>query len=77
MTNHPNRGPKGPVFPAPDEIFGCRFNARLTKTECADLVHVALRTWQQWEAGDRRMPLAAWELFCIKLGIPPNIPSSS
>jgi len=41
------------------------------------LVHVALRTWQQWEAGDRRMPPAAWELFCIKIGIPENIPSSS
>jgi len=30
------------------------------------LVHVALRTWQQWEAGDRRMHPAFWELFRIK-----------
>lgn len=77
MTNHPNRGPKGPVYPDRDEIFGYRFNARLTQTEAAEKVHVALRTWQQWEAGDRRMPLAAWELFCIKTRQPFVTSSSS
>ena len=78
MHNHPNRGPKGPsANQTPDDVRAARKAAGLSQTEAATLVHVALRTWQQWEAGDRRMHPAAWELFCIKIGIPENIPSSS
>ena len=51
--------------------------AGLSQTEAATLVHVAFRTWQQWEAGDRRMHPAFWELLTIKIGIPEKIPSSS
>lgn len=32
----------------------------------ATLVHTTCRVWQQWEAGDRRMHPAFWELFRIK-----------
>lgn len=32
----------------------------------ARLVHVDARTWRRWEAGERTMPEAAWELFLIK-----------
>ncbi|HAZ61178.1 MAG TPA: transcriptional regulator [Gammaproteobacteria bacterium] len=31
------------------------------------------RVWQQWEAGDRRMHPAMWELFQIKIKRPPSI----
>ncbi len=68
MSNHPNRSRAASAArnPAPDEIVGERFNARLTQTEAARLIHTSLRAWQQWEAGDRRMHPAFWELFRIK-----------
>lgn len=38
----------------------------LTQTEAAALIWCSLRAWQQWEAGDRRMHAAFWELFTAK-----------
>jgi hypothetical protein len=32
---------------------------------CANQVHVARRTWQSWEYGDRAMPPGLWELLLI------------
>ena len=52
--------------PAPAEIVAAREAAGLTQYAAADLVHGALRTWQQWEAGDRRMHPCLWELFRLK-----------
>jgi putative transcriptional regulator len=52
--------------PTPAQIRESR--AGLTQTQAATLVHVGLRCWQQWEAGDRKMHPAFWELFNIKLG---------
>ena len=67
MPNHPNRAPKGPpANPAPVDIIAGREAAGLTQSQAAGLVHGSLRTWQQWEAGDRSMHPAFWELFCIK-----------
>ena len=42
-----------------------------TQKEAAALVHVSLRAWQLWEASDRKMPPAAWELCVIKCGMHP------
>lgn len=68
MTNHPNRSRAASAArnPAPDEIVGERFNARLTQTEAARLIHSTLRTWQDWEAGKARMHPGLWELFILK-----------
>lgn len=67
MANHPNRGPKGPAAnPVPAEIRAARESAGLTQTAAGALLHTTCRTWQQWEAGDRRMHPAFWELFRIK-----------
>jgi putative transcriptional regulator len=52
--------------PTPKEIIAARNSAHLTQTEAATLVHNKLRAWQRWEAGDRTMPAAVWELFQIK-----------
>lgn len=53
--------------PTPEQIRAARKAAGLTQAEAASLVHAAsYRTWQDWEAGRRPMPLMAWELFCIK-----------
>jgi DNA-binding transcriptional regulator YiaG len=57
------------VQPTPEEIAEARLRAGLTQKEAALLVHAkSYRTWQDWEAGKNRMPLAAWELFLIKTG---------
>jgi putative transcriptional regulator len=50
--------------PAPAQIRAAR--GELSQTAAAALVHAKLRTWQQWEAGDRRMHPAFWELFQLK-----------
>ncbi len=52
--------------PSPEEIRCAREAAKLSQTAAAALVHTTCRTWQQWEAGDRKMHAAFWELFCIK-----------
>jgi DNA-binding transcriptional regulator YiaG len=55
-----------PTSPAPEDVLAARQAAGLTQTQAAALVHTGLRTWQQWEAGDRGMHPAFWELFIIK-----------
>lgn len=30
------------------------------------MIHCGLRAWQKWEAGDRKMHPAMWELFQMK-----------
>lgn len=52
--------------PEPDAIRTARIVAGLTQTEAANVVHASLRTWQQWEAGDRKMHSGLFELFRIK-----------
>ena len=67
MTNHPNRGPKGPSSnPALEEIKAAREATGLTQTAAAALVYSTCRAWQKWEAGDARMHPAIFELFVIK-----------
>ncbi|MCY1417011.1 hypothetical protein D3C76_1365820 [compost metagenome] len=53
--------------PGPTEIRAAREAAGLSQTAAAALVHSGLRTWQQWEAGDRRMHPGLWELFQLKI----------
>lgn len=52
--------------PPPAEIRALRESAGLSQSAAAALVHVQLRAWQRWEAGDRAMPAGLWELFGIK-----------
>ncbi|OZI32402.1 transcriptional regulator [Bordetella genomosp. 10] len=54
--------------PAPAAIRKARDAAGLTQTKAALTVQASLRTWQQWEAGDRRMPPGLFELFMLKTG---------
>ena len=55
------------VTPEPAEIRAAREAAGLSQTAAAEMVHSKLRTWQQWEAGDRRMHPGLWELFRLKI----------
>lgn len=71
MHNHQNRSRQNispAANPPPEEIRAARLAAGLTQTDAAQLVHTTCRVWQQWEAGDRRMHPAFWELFSLKSG---------
>lgn len=52
--------------PTPDQVKAAREAAGLTQGQAAAITHSALRTWQQWEAGDRAMHPGLWELFRLK-----------
>lgn len=52
--------------PSASQIAAARLAAILRPTDAGRLVHVNYATWRQWEAGERRMLPAVWELFCIK-----------
>jgi DNA-binding transcriptional regulator YiaG len=74
MPSHPNRGSaRDSRNPAPAEVLAARAAAGLTQTAAGALVHTTCRTWQQWEAGDRRMHPAFWELFMLKSHSKPAI----
>jgi len=78
MTNHPNRGHRGPLAnPPPEEIIAARKAAGLTQTEAASLVCGSLRAWQQWEAGDRRMHPGLWMLFGLLTGSAASLPDTA
>lgn len=49
--------------PAPAEVRAAREAAGLTQAAAAALLHTSTRAYQQWEAGERRMHPAFWELF--------------
>jgi putative transcriptional regulator len=51
--------------------------ARLSQQRAAERLGVALRTWQQWEDGDRRMPAAKWALFLDLSGLPATLTAST
>jgi DNA-binding transcriptional regulator YiaG len=53
--------------PDPFDIRKARANAGITQKKAAEMMHTSIRAYQQWEAGDRAMHPAFWELFLIKL----------
>jgi hypothetical protein len=44
---------------------------------CAKMLHTSRRAWQQWEAGDRKMHPAFWELASIKLKGPAPVSTAA
>ena len=60
--------------PEPATIRATREAAGLSQTAASALVHSSLRTWQQWEAGDRRMHAGLWELFRLKTALSERTP---
>ncbi|WP_081616895.1 MULTISPECIES: helix-turn-helix domain-containing protein [unclassified Thioalkalivibrio] len=55
----------------PESIRAAREAVGHSQAQAAALVHTDGRTWRRWEAGDRSMPLAAWELYLLKTGARP------
>lgn len=57
---------------SPAEIVSARQAAGLTQAKSAHLVHVAIGTWKQYEAGTRTPHTALWELYLLKIGQHPT-----
>lgn len=69
MANHPNRSDvSGGYSPTPAGVSAARLQTGVTQEAAAVLVYSQTRTWQRWEAGDRTMHPALWELFRLKSG---------
>jgi len=67
VANHPNRRVwRGEQPPDPEAIRDWRRERGLSASAAAALVHSTTRAWQQWEAGERRMHPAMWELAKLK-----------
>ena len=56
--------------PTPQQIRKARKEAGYgyTQERAAKLVHVSMRTWRRYEAGDTKMSAGTWELFNKKVG---------
>lgn len=70
MANHPQRSKSAPPTsartPSPDEVREFRRSRELSAEQAGTLVHVTGRAWQRWEAGERPMHPAFFELATIK-----------
>ena len=53
-------------MPLPEEIKQARRDAGLTQTQAAKMIYCSLGAWKKWEAGERKMHPAFFELFLIK-----------
>jgi len=67
-TNHPNRSRRDnpAANPSPDEIRDARAAGGHSQAAAASTIYSTMRTWQDWEAGKRRMHPALLELYKIK-----------
>ena len=73
MASHPNRGrPSGASNPTPEAVRAAREAVGHTQTVAAGTIHGTLRSWQQWELGERRMPPAAFDLYRLMTGQHPK-----
>lgn len=73
MSSHPNRSRRAHSpgrNPKPAQIAQAREEAELTQTQAGALIYAPLRTWQDWEHGQRRMPPAVWEYWCLLIAEP-------
>ena len=59
------RPPKRWGSPSPAAMLAARKAAGLTQNAAAEKCLSALRSWQDWECGKRRMHPAIWQVFLI------------
>ena len=69
MPNHPGRKP-GSAGPDPELIRRTRDGVLQTQAQAAAVVCATQRTWQDWERGQRRMPLVAWQVYVLHHCLP-------
>lgn len=56
--------------PTPDQVKAARTAAGHSQKQAGETIYKGLRTWQQWEKGDRVMDPAFFELYLIKTDQP-------
>ena len=62
-----------PATPTPDQIKAARQQAGQTQAQAAAMLYCDGRAWRRWEAGERAMDSAYWELYQIKtIGLTPK-----
>lgn len=68
MTNHPNRsrGESPAKRPSPEEIRTAREAAGQTQVQAVATIYTTRNAWQKWEAGERAMHPAFFELYLLK-----------
>lgn len=74
--NHPNRNKRAAVrgpHPTGAEIRQTRLELGQTQSEAAESIHVALKTWQDYEGERRKMPPGLWEYYCLQAAFPDEI----
>ena len=69
MAEHPSRSRRRSPAANPDPcaIRKWRRDRELSAMGAAALIHTTARVWLQWEAGERRMHPAFWELALVKV----------
>lgn len=56
-------------YPTPMQIRLSRKKLHLTQKQAAEIVFAgSYRTWQEWEAGRRKMPAGIWRLWKMHIG---------
>lgn len=62
MSNHPNRGKVKALDanPSPAALLAFRERHSLTQAQAAKFAMSSLRSWINWESGERRMHPAIW-----------------
>jgi DNA-binding transcriptional regulator YiaG len=58
-------------IPLPTDIAVARKATGLTQSQAADAMGVSRTSWQSWESGRANMPLAAWALWQLAMGVHP------
>ena len=54
--------------PTPEEFIAARKRAGLTQVQTAEILHKQPRIIKYWEAGEKPIPMAEWELLLYKTG---------
>lgn len=52
--------------PTPEQVKEARKRSNLTQTQAAEVIYKNVLAWQRYEAGDRGMDAALFELFLLK-----------
>ena len=52
-----------PLSPSAEQVKEARLKAGMSTEKAGALLYRTARNWQQWEAGERQMDAALWELF--------------
>jgi transcriptional regulator with XRE-family HTH domain len=66
--------------PSREEIRAARLASGLKQDDACQVIHAAVRTWQDWECGRSKMHPAFFELFLLKTGqrslsLPASVPA--